>query len=309
PYLLTEALHKIDFHPTLDAFALRTNKQLDRYCSPQRDRKAFAINAMNIPWRGEEFLLYPPIGLIYKVIQKLIRDKAAAFIIPLRWCLYNYRSMIPQILSQVTLGRSEQVLIRGKFMKKEQNLPPETIELIKISTIYQKEKGISVKDLLGIIPDIELVNALAWYKSRGGPKLQKRMKNMKMHHGVVLSQFSQMNDENNSLLIKTFSKGEGLHIYSKPMYPIIWNLQILFSYINTHQSSTLEEILQTAMTMIVAFCATRLTEFVQMKFSKIVQELHSITFQTHTSKGKQIIKHIITFKKRIGRFQFQHVLN
>ncbi|KAA6319414.1 MAG: hypothetical protein EZS28_054821, partial [Streblomastix strix] len=139
--------------------------------------------------------------------------------------------MLPQILTQVTLGPSEQVLIRGKFMKEEQKLPPGTIELIKISTKtennyqnietwrkrrvgltplaqYIKEKGISVKDLLGTKPDIELVNALAWYKSRGGPKLQKRMKNMKMLCGVVLSQFSQMNDVNNSPLIKTFSKGE-----------------------------------------------------------------------------------------------------
>ncbi|KAA6366800.1 MAG: hypothetical protein EZS28_037675 [Streblomastix strix] len=36
---------------------------------------------------------------------------------------------------------------------------------------YIKEKGISVKDLLGIKPDIELVNALSWYKSRSGTKL------------------------------------------------------------------------------------------------------------------------------------------
>ncbi|KAA6376322.1 MAG: hypothetical protein EZS28_028151, partial [Streblomastix strix] len=43
--------------------------------------------------------------------------------------------MFPQILSQVTLGLSEQVLIRGKFMKEEQKLPPGTIELIKISSM------------------------------------------------------------------------------------------------------------------------------------------------------------------------------
>ncbi|KAA6388109.1 MAG: hypothetical protein EZS28_016367 [Streblomastix strix] len=80
-------------------------------------------------------------------------------------------------------------------MKEEQKLPLGTIEPIKIMIAaqnietwrkrragltplaqYIKEKGISVKDLLGIKPDIELVNALSWYKSRGGPKQQKRMK-------------------------------------------------------------------------------------------------------------------------------------
>ncbi|KAA6356463.1 MAG: hypothetical protein EZS28_048010, partial [Streblomastix strix] len=166
---------------------------------------------------------------------------------------------------------------------------------------YIKEKGIGVKDQLGIIPDIELVNALAWYKSRGGPKLQKRMKNMKMHCRVVLYQFSQKNGVNNFPLIKTFSQGQGLQIQSKARYPTIWNLQILFNYINTHQPLTSEEIQQTAMAMIVACCAARMTELVQMKVSEIVQEQHSITLQTHTSKSKQIIKHIFIFSKRIGR--------
>ncbi|KAA6389874.1 MAG: hypothetical protein EZS28_014597 [Streblomastix strix] len=55
------------------------------------------------------------------------------------------------------------------------------------------------------------------------------------------------------------------------------------------------------MAMIVAVCAARLTEPVKMKVSEIVQELYSIIFQTQTSKRKQIIKHIISFRKRIGR--------
>ncbi|KAA6311912.1 MAG: hypothetical protein EZS28_056027, partial [Streblomastix strix] len=142
---------------------------------------------------------------------------------------------------------------------------------------YTEEKGISIKDLLGIKPDIELVYALSWYKSRDRPKLQKQMKNMKMHCGVVLSQFSHKNDVNNSLLIKTFSNSERLQIQSKPRYPTIWNLQILFNYINTHQPLTSEEIQQTALAMIVAFCAARMTELVQMKVSEIVQEQLSIT--------------------------------
>ncbi|KAA6368957.1 MAG: hypothetical protein EZS28_035517 [Streblomastix strix] len=56
------------------------------------------------------------------------------------------------------------------------------------------------------------------------------------------------------------------------------------------------------MAMIVAFCAARMTELVQMKVSEIVQEQHSITLQTQTSKCNQIIKHTITFRKRISRY-------
>ncbi|KAA6393545.1 MAG: hypothetical protein EZS28_010921 [Streblomastix strix] len=55
------------------------------------------------------------------------------------------------------------------------------------------------------------------------------------------------------------------------------------------------------MAMIVAFCAARMTELAQMKVSEIVQKQHSMTLQTQTSKDNQIIKHLITFRKRIGR--------
>ncbi|KAA6404120.1 MAG: hypothetical protein EZS28_000348 [Streblomastix strix] len=120
---------------------------------------------------------------------------------------------------------------------------------------YLKQNNINTSTLLGNKPDVELVNALAWYKERRGPKFQQRMKNMKMHCGVMLSQFSQMNNINNSSLVKTNSKGQRLSIQSKPRFPTIQNLQILFNYINTHAPTTPEDIQQTAMAMIVAFCA------------------------------------------------------
>ncbi|KAA6315306.1 MAG: hypothetical protein EZS28_055441, partial [Streblomastix strix] len=86
---------------------------------------------------------------------------------------------------------------------------------------YLKQNNINTSTLLSNKSDVELVNVLAWYKERGGPKLQQRMKNMKIHCGVVLSQFSQMNDINNSSLVKTYSKGQGLSIQSKPRFPTI----------------------------------------------------------------------------------------
>ncbi|KAA6367273.1 MAG: hypothetical protein EZS28_037199, partial [Streblomastix strix] len=262
-----------------------------------------------------------PIGLISKVIQKLIRDNAAAVLILPR---------CPD--SRQIYERRTETTIRNNRADKDKHKDGESLYIqldastnliqVAIDTLiadqnpetwrkkrarhtlliqYIKEKDISVKDLLGIKPDIELVNALSWYKSRGGPKIQNRIKNMKMHCGVVLSQFSQINDMNNFPIIKTFSKDEGLQTQSKPRYTTIWNLQILFNYINANLPLISEEIQQTATTMIVAFCAARKTELAKMKVSKIEQELHSITLQTRTSKGKQIIKHTITFRKRIGR--------
>ncbi|KAA6365962.1 MAG: hypothetical protein EZS28_038512 [Streblomastix strix] len=256
--LLNEALLQINFQPTLDAFAHKPNMQLKRYCSPQEDIKAIAINARNILWTSELLLLHPPIGLIPKVIQKTIRDQVEAVLILPRWRRYKYRTMLPPIQNQVTLGPSDQVLIKGKTMKELSKLPPGIMEVLDSVAIdqliagtnsetwrkrragltpltnYLKQNNINTSTLLGNKPDVELVNALVWYKERGGPKLQQRMKNMKMHCGVVLSQFSQMNDFNNSSSVKTYSKGQGLSIQSKPRFPTIWNLQILFNYINIH---------------------------------------------------------------------------
>ncbi|KAA6397703.1 MAG: hypothetical protein EZS28_006775 [Streblomastix strix] len=271
-----------------------------------------------------------PIGLIPNVIQKLIRDKAAAVLILPRcnsWPIgvnadsrqiYERRTKIAisnNRTNQFKYNDGEQLY---RLLAKSTNLSQIAIDTLiadqNIETFrkrgagltplaqYIKEKGNSINDLLGINTGIEFVNALSWYNFRGRHKLQKRMKTMKMHYGIVLCKFSQLKDVNNFPFINTFSKGEGLQIQSKSRYPTIWNLQILFNYINTHQPLTSVEIPQTAMAMIVAFCAARMIEFVQMKVFEFVQELQSITFQTQTSKGMQIIKHTITFKKRICRY-------
>ncbi|KAA6382784.1 MAG: hypothetical protein EZS28_021690 [Streblomastix strix] len=328
PILLNEELHQINFQPTLDAFAHKTNKQLKSYCSPQEDNKVIVRNAPNIPWTNELLLLHPPIGLIPKIIQKMIRDQVEAVLILPRCNTRTIRSSSNQRKdNERTLKTTTRNHRDGKDKHKEgEQLYRELAELINLDSAtidqliaginpetwrkrragltplanYMKQNNINTSTLLGNKPYIELVNALAWYKDRGGPKLQQRMKNMKMHCGVVLSQFSHMNDINNSSLVKTYSKGQGLSIQSKPRFPTIWNLQILFNYINTQTPTTPEEIQQTAIAMIVAFCAARMTELVFMKQSEMIDDTHSISLKTQTSKGKQVIIHTITFEERSG---------
>ncbi|KAA6388108.1 MAG: hypothetical protein EZS28_016366 [Streblomastix strix] len=50
-----------------------------------RRQEGFAINSMNIPWRGKELLQHITVGLIPKVIQNLIKDKVAAVSNLPRW--------------------------------------------------------------------------------------------------------------------------------------------------------------------------------------------------------------------------------
>ncbi|KAA6380259.1 MAG: putative reverse transcriptase [Streblomastix strix] len=300
PVLLNEALQQINFQPKLDAFAHKTNKQLKRYCSPYEDNKTITRNALNIPWTSKLLLLHPPIGLIPTIIQKTIGDQVETVLILPRWCLYKYRTMLPPIQNQITLGQSDQVLIKGMAMKELQKLLPGIMEMVKINTKKESYYIENLQNQQSNKPDVELVNALAWYQKRGGQKLQQRKKKMKMYCGDVLSQFSQMNDINNSSLVKTYSKGQGLLIQSKLRFPTICNLQILFNYINTQTSTTPEEIYQIAMAMIVAFYAARMTELVFMKQSEMIDDIHSLSLKTQTSKGKQVIIHIITFEEHSG---------
>ncbi|KAA6394372.1 MAG: hypothetical protein EZS28_010103 [Streblomastix strix] len=54
------------------------------------------------------------------------------------------------------------------------------------------------------------------------------------------------------------------------------------------------------MAMSVAFCAARMTELVFMKQSEMIDDMHSLSLKTQTSKGKQVIIHTITFDERSG---------
>ncbi|KAA6369700.1 MAG: hypothetical protein EZS28_034774 [Streblomastix strix] len=132
--ILQQAMHQLNFYPTLDAFAHRTMKQLERYCSLQQDRRAVAKNAFITPRTNEKLLLYPPIGKVPQTIQKLKWDKTIVALIMLDWCRFKFRAMLPTILNLVTMYPSNQVLERGLRMKYEEKLPSNQIEHVFIST-------------------------------------------------------------------------------------------------------------------------------------------------------------------------------
>ncbi|KAA6382450.1 MAG: hypothetical protein EZS28_022022, partial [Streblomastix strix] len=165
---------------------------------------------------------------------------------------------------------------------------------------YIKSQGKKLEDFLGTRPDAELVNALTWLKSNGGVKYKSKIKSLRTHACVVLSQFSQMPDISHSPLILTFSKGLGIQTIPKAKYPTTWNLQILFDYIQTTKFSKIEEKQQVAMALVVAFSAARMTELVLMKISEMQIMRNQISVKTQTSKGKNKIDHTITFKQRTG---------
>ena len=56
---------------SIDLFASRTNHQLPTYCSWRRDRMAWAVDALSIPWAKLNSYMFPPFSLIPHCLNKL----------------------------------------------------------------------------------------------------------------------------------------------------------------------------------------------------------------------------------------------
>ena len=75
PEVFRKVCFKLGYHPTLDLFATRHNKQCHQYCAwrvdPQSKGNAFQVN-----WNKQTNWMNPPWDLIPKALAKLKEDKA-----------------------------------------------------------------------------------------------------------------------------------------------------------------------------------------------------------------------------------------
>ena len=71
--------------PQIDLFATSLNTKLPRYVSPIPDKKAWAVDALNIPWEDLIAYAFPPTALLPKVIQKLQSQSCRMILIAPGW--------------------------------------------------------------------------------------------------------------------------------------------------------------------------------------------------------------------------------
>ena len=97
------------FTPHVDLFATHLNHKLPLYVSPIPDQKAWAIDALNINWMGLMAYAYPPMALLYKVIQKIRQCNCLVILIapgwpgmPWFWDLVQLSTEIPLQLPVLT---------------------------------------------------------------------------------------------------------------------------------------------------------------------------------------------------------------
>ena len=58
--------------PQLDLFATRFNHKLPRFASPVPDPKAWAVDALSIPWENLDVYAFPPVSLLSQVLSKVM---------------------------------------------------------------------------------------------------------------------------------------------------------------------------------------------------------------------------------------------
>ncbi|KAA6353925.1 MAG: hypothetical protein EZS28_050548, partial [Streblomastix strix] len=207
---------------TIDPFASRAMKRCERYCSPQQDRRAVRRNAMSFSWIGERPLIYCPIEMIPRVLNKINRDQIEALLILPQWCIYKFKQLLPQITFQIDLGHSQLVIEPGPMMKVlELKLPPGNIIALRVTnsgtvntliantnfeTWRKRRSGLTLLDdylqtviipitsLIGDRPDIIPFNSLNWVKKSESNQqnlITKKFENIRISHSKLVLQDDQ----------------------------------------------------------------------------------------------------------------------
>jgi hypothetical protein len=124
--VLKPALKKMRFQMTADLFASKGNAKSRIFCSLGQTKRALAVDALTISWRGMKPLLHPPIPLLSRVLRKVEEEEIEAAVLAPLWHGQVWSPVLERLtLKRLDLGESKKILIRGKkMMKTGAFLPP-----------------------------------------------------------------------------------------------------------------------------------------------------------------------------------------
>ncbi|KAA6383701.1 MAG: hypothetical protein EZS28_020772 [Streblomastix strix] len=97
--VLQEALSHLYIRPTIDIFANRRNRKCKRFCSLIWDQWAETQDGFKMSWRKEAPLQHPPILLIQRVINKIMKDQIEGVLIVPNWQAQELNSYVKASLS------------------------------------------------------------------------------------------------------------------------------------------------------------------------------------------------------------------
>jgi hypothetical protein len=121
--------NNLHVNPTVDMFATEANAQLPQFISPVWNDQVLVRDALSIPWGEGMPYLHPPIPLVSKCLQKILRENVPAVLVLPDWKGQGWSVLLQKMThNSVYLGRSEDVLTPGHQMQvKGDKLPPGTM--------------------------------------------------------------------------------------------------------------------------------------------------------------------------------------
>lgn len=82
--------------PSVDLFATRTNKKIEKFCSWRPDPEAWRIDAFSFQWKSEFFFVFPPFRLVGRVWRKIMDEGTHAILLVPRWPSQAWYPMVIQ---------------------------------------------------------------------------------------------------------------------------------------------------------------------------------------------------------------------
>jgi hypothetical protein len=129
PDYFERGIEALGVNPTLDVFATVMNRKCENFLAlPGRAAKgAVALDAMRYDWSGQAVYAFPPVQMIPRVLQKVLRENldSVVMVVP-EWPSRPWWNLLQeQVVRQVRLGLSEEVLEPGPSLRVARSkLPP-----------------------------------------------------------------------------------------------------------------------------------------------------------------------------------------
>jgi hypothetical protein len=114
-----QAIQLLGVSPTVDLFAHKLNRKLERFVAMDGVLAEGAIrtDAFSFSWRGELVYAFPPVQLVGRVLQRIQEEGLTAVVVVPKWPSQWWWSVFrEQQEKTVELGQSEQVLLPGLAM-------------------------------------------------------------------------------------------------------------------------------------------------------------------------------------------------
>ena len=114
--------------PEVDLFASRLNTQVEKFVSWKPDPFAFAIDAFTVKWDFSLCYIFPPFGLLGRVLKKISDDNAMAVVVAPLWTTQPWFTKLFSLLIDCVflLPRNTQLLTSQASHQK----PPPNLQLV-----------------------------------------------------------------------------------------------------------------------------------------------------------------------------------